>query len=195
MRSIRPFLGIAAIASVQGCATLELLGGTCTQEQIVVTWPVSITRDGTTTTPLLTYTLTPSNLDQTQFDRLRQALTSGSASGLYNVVWGIPAFNVNGGYIAFTHAAPMTQGETQQVNTAFTGGGWGAQPITSSFPPAVAVRADNFTAASAMGSINVLASAPLRLRIDVTTANAAGETIRLAGEAGFTYQSVKALCN
>jgi hypothetical protein len=102
---------------------------------------------------------------------------------------------VNGGYIALAHGAPLATGETQQVSVVFQGGGWGAQPATTVFPPAVAVRADNFIATSATGSFTVLASSPLRLRIDITTSNATGETIRVAGDAGFSYFKVKALCN
>jgi hypothetical protein len=56
------------------------------------------------------------------------------------------------------------------------------------------VRADNFTGTSATGTITALDGSPLRLRIDVTTRNAAGETIRLTGEAGFHYEKVTKTC-
>ncbi|MEO7501640.1 MAG: hypothetical protein ABIW94_03275 [Gemmatimonadaceae bacterium] len=61
-------------------------------------------------------------------------------------------------------------------------------------PAAISVRADNFTATSATGSMTVLNAAPLRLRIDVTTSSSSGETMRIAGDAGFTYQKVDANC-
>jgi len=195
MRFSHSVLALSALGAMQGCAWLESLAPTCTQEQIVVTWPATITRGSSVSTPLLTTTLTQSNVDRAQFDALRKALTSGGGVGTHNVTWTMPAFDVNGGYIALAHAAPLTTGETQQVNVAFQGGGWGAQPAAPAFPPAVAVRADNFVATSATGSITALASAPLRLQIDITTANAAGETIRLAGDAGFSYHSVKAICD
>jgi len=198
MRFPQTALALSALLGVQGCLkatlALEAIAPKCTQEQIVVTWPITITRGSSVTSPLLTTTLTQTNIDRTQFDALKQTLTEGGGAGTYNVTWTIPAFDVNGGYIALTHAAPLAGGETQQVSVAFAGGGWGARPVTSAVPPAVSVRADNFVATSASGSITVLAASPLRLRIDITTANAAGETIRLTGEAGFSYHKVQALC-
>jgi len=184
---------------MQGCLgallALEAVAPKCTQEQIVVTWPITITRGTSVTSPLLTTTLTQTNIDRAQFDALRQSLTEGGDIGAYNVTWTIPAFNVNGGYIALTHAAPLATGETQQVSVAFSGGGWGAHYAADANLPGISVRADNFVATSASGSITALATAPLRLRIDITTANAAGETIRLAGDAGFSYSKVQALCS
>jgi hypothetical protein len=59
----------------------------------------------------------------------------------------------------------------------------------------VAVRAENFNATSATGSIVVVSTSPLRLRIDVTTQNAAGETIRLTGDAGFSYNKAFENCS
>ena len=117
--------------------------------------------------PLLTSTLTPHNLDQAQFNTLRQLLTGtgGSANGIYNVVSGVSAFNVNGGYIALMHDAPLAIGDTRPVGVAFAGGGWGAQSVGAASPAAISVRADNFTATSATGSMSVLNGAPLRLRI------------------------------
>lgn len=194
MRFRQAVLGLSALTAMQGCVTLESLGPSCTQEQLVVTWPVTITRGTSVTTPLLTTTLTQSNIDRAQFDALRQVLTAGGGTSTNNVTWTIPAFDVNGGYIALAHAAPLATGETQQVGVAFSGGGWGAQSATAALPPAVAVRASNFIATSATGSITALATSPLRLRIDITTANAGGETIHLAGDAGFSYHKVEALC-
>ena len=187
-------LSVAAVLALQGCYALEALGGRCEQEQLTVTFPVTITRGSTTTSTLLTYTLTDSNVDPAQFARLRQLLVDNGASGTFNVTWTIPAFDTNGGMIAFTHTAPLTSGETQQIGGAFNGGGWGAEPVGSTTPPVVAVRADNFTATKASGSITVLAASPLRLRIDVTSGNDAGETIRITGEAGFHYDKVTVPC-
>lgn len=194
MRLLSKALALAALVTSQGCVVLESLGGRCTQEQITVTWSATITRGSSVTTPLLVSTITPQNIDPSQFQILRQTLTSGEGSGIYNVTWTVSAFDVNGGYIAFTHGAPLASGEIQQVGTAFNGGGWGAYSASAALPPAVAVRADNFTATSASGSISVIDGSPLRLRIDVTTSNAAGETIRLTGDAGFSYAEVATTC-
>jgi hypothetical protein len=199
MRFPQTILALSALAATQGCLGavlgLEAIAPKCTQEQIVVTWPITITRGSSVSSPLLTTTLTQTNIDRAQFDVLRQSLTEGGETGAYNVMWTIPAFNVNGGYISLTHFAPLATGETQQVNVAFSGGGWGAHNAAAANVPGISVRADNFVATSATGSITALAAAPLRLRIDITTANAAGETIRLTGDAGFSYHKVQALCS
>lgn len=194
MRFPPNILSLAAVVALQGCYALEALGGRCEQEQLTVTFPVTVTRGSTTTSTLLTTTITPSNLDQARFARLRESLVDGTASGIFTVTWTVPAFDINGGMIAFTHTAPLSLGETQQVTGAFDGGGWGADPAARAVLPAISVRADNFTATKASGSITVLSSAPLRLRVDVTTANDAGETIRITGEAGFHYDKVTKPC-
>ena len=198
MRTANKILALSALVITQGCyealGALEGLGGSCPQEQLVVTFPVTITRGVSVTSPLITKTMTPgSSLSQSQFNLLRQILVEGG-TGSYNVTWTVPAFDANGGHIAFRHPVPMTTGETQQVGAVFTGGTWGAQPATPPLPPAVSVLAGNFISTSASGSITALNSAPLRLKIDVTTTNAAGETIRLNGEAGFAYQKVTTTC-
>lgn len=199
MRYPQTVLALSALVATQGClkaaVALEAIAPKCTQEQIVVTWPITITRGTAVTTTLLTRTLTQNNIARAQFDALRQTLVDGGGAGTYNVTWTIPAFDVNGGYISLSHAAPLTSGETQQVGVAFSGGGWGAQPVSGAVQPAVAVRASNFVATAASGSITAIAATPLRLRIDITSTNAAGETIRLEGEAGFSYHKVQALCN
>ncbi len=186
-------LVLSALIATQGCVALEALGGRCTQEQLTVTWPATITRGSTVTSVLLVSTLTPANVDQNQFDALRAALTQGDPTN-YNVTWGVDAFNVNGGFIAFTHGTPLNTGESVQINAAFNGGGWGANQVSVAPVPAISVRADNFTATGASGTITALDGSPLRLRIDVTTTNSAGETIRLTGEAGFHYDKVTKTC-
>ena len=199
MRLSQTVLALSALAGTQGCLkaaiALEAIAPKCPQEQLVVTWPISITRGNVVSTTLLTTTTTQTNIDRAQFDALKQALIDGSGTRSYSVTWTVPAFEVNGGYIALSHLAPIATGETQAVNLAFSGGGWGARPVTGSVAPAISLRADNFVATSASGSINVLATAPLRLGIDITTTNAAGETIRVAGDAGFAYHKVQALCS
>src|ERR1044071_1326915 len=129
-------LVLSALIATQGCYAVEALGGRCTQEQLTVTWPTTITRGNTVTSVLLVSTLTPSNVDKNQFDALRAALTQGDPTK-YNVTWGVDAFNVNGGFIAFTHATPLSAGQSVQINAAFNGGGWGANQVSVAPVPAI----------------------------------------------------------
>jgi hypothetical protein len=90
---------------------------------------------------------------------------------------------------------PLTQGEVVPVELAFDGGGWGATDIPRATAAAVAVRAQNFNATSATGTMTVLSASPLRVAIDVTARSASGETMRLLGQAGFAYQVVTKICD
>jgi hypothetical protein len=187
----------AALAALltQGCATFDLLTDNCDTEFVRVTWPATITRGTSTTNVTLFGSVTPSNIDPTQFELLRDVLTTGSRGTLATVVWTVPAFDINGGYIAFTHSAPLIPGQTVGVNFAFDGGGWGAASAAREIPAAIAVRADNFTAAAASGTLDVVSTSPLRLRINVTTRNAANQTLSVAGEAQFQYEKVRSSCS
>ena len=188
---------IALAVLPAGCKSFELLTDNCTAESVLVAWPATITRGNATTTMTLTGAVSPGNIDPSQFNQLKQLLTTGGAGGTNSVVWTVPAFNVNGGYIAFMHKAPLTSGQSEPVNLAFDGGGWGI--VTSRpdqpFPAVIAVRAENFVATSASGSITAIAGPPLRLRIDVTARNASNETMRLMGEAQFRYERARTSCS
>ena len=192
------FRAIAAVAAVllsQGCQTLDFLTDNCESEFINVSWPATITRGNFTTNLTLTGTVSPGNIDPANFNLLKQVLVTGGVEILTNVVWTVPAFNVNGGYIAFMHPAPLSTGQTEPVNLASDVGGWGVVPNARVFAPTIAVRAENFNATTATGSIVAVTGQPLRLRIDVTTQSATGETMRLTGEAQFEYRKVSSNCN
>jgi hypothetical protein len=111
-------------------------------------------------------------------------------------VWTVPAFDINGGYIAFEHAAPLAVSEVEPIGNVFQGGGFGAS--ASSFQNiggSISVRADNFIAATANGTVTNIAGFPTVLRIDVTTRNESGQTLRVAGDARFSYQKTAASCS
>jgi hypothetical protein len=185
--------GVSVLSS--GCASLQLLTDRCTSESILVSWPATITRASATTNVVLTGAVSPGNLDAARFDLLKRALITGGPDLITSVVWTVPAFEVNGGYVALMHRAPLASGETEAVNAAFDGGGWGFPSTGRALPAAIAVRAENFNASSATGSITAISGTPLRLRIDVTTTNAANETMRLTGEAQFRLEEVTSNCS
>jgi hypothetical protein len=57
------------------------------------------------------------------------------------------------------------------------------------------VRADNFNATAATGTITAISTSPLRLRIEVTVRNASNQTMTLAGDAQFEYERVRSDCS
>ena len=177
------------------CTTIDFLTDNCTTEFVRVSWPATITRGTSTTNVTLFGSVTPSNIDPTQFEMLRDVIATGNRTSLTTVVWTVPAFDINGGYIAFTHTLPLSAGESDDVDFAFDGGGWGASSATRAIPAAIAVRADNFNATAATGSIAAISTTPLRLDIDVTVRNAANQTMSLTGEAQFEYETVHSGCS
>jgi len=179
-----------------GCSSVQLLTDNCTAESILVSWPATVTRGSASSTVTLTGAVSPGNLDAARFSALRQLLITGGAAGSASVVWTVPAFEVNGGYVAFMHRAPLASGQTEPVNLAFDGGGWGvvSSRPDSPFPATIAVRAENFVATSASGSITAVEGLPLRLRIDVTARNA-NESMRLTGDAQFKYEQARTSCS
>src|SRR5687767_6168773 len=189
-------LTVAAICLLaSGCSTLQLLTDRCTSESILVSWPATITRNGSSTNLTLSGAVSPGNLDASRFNLLKQVLITGGPELITSVVWTVPAFEVNGGYVALMHKAPLSSGQIEPVDVAFDGGGWGFSSTGRTLPAAIAVRAENFNASSATGSVTAMTGTPLRLRIDVTTRSATNETMRPTGEAQFRLEKVTSNCS
>ncbi|HEX6574864.1 MAG TPA: hypothetical protein VF042_07810 [Gemmatimonadaceae bacterium] len=189
-------LTVTAAIALSGCSTVDFLTDDCDTQFIRVTWPASISQGGNTSNVTLFQSITPVNIDPEEFRLLRDVLINGNASRTATVVWTVPAFDVNGGYIALTHTAPLAVDELEPVNFAFDGGGWGASTASRALLPAIAVRGDNnFIAKSASGTITTVSTAPLRLDIDVTVRNAANQTMQISGEAKFEYERVPSSCS
>ena len=195
-RSIRTLaLAVSAPLVLGSCQTADFLIDDCSTDFIRVTWPATITRGSSVTNVTLFQSITPSNIDPEEFRLLRDVLINGSTNQSATVIWTVPAFDVNGGFIALTHSAPLNASASQEVNFAFDGGGWGATTASRVIQPAIAVRADNFNATAASGTITTISTAPLRLGIDITVRNALNQTMRIAGEAQFEFQKVHTSCS
>ena len=193
MRKTLAIAGICFIAS--GCSSIQFLTDRCISESIIVSWPATITRNGSSSTVTLSGAVSPGNLDESRFNLLKQVLISGGPELLTSVVWTVPAFEVNGGYVAMMHKAPLSSGQAEPVDITFDGGGWGFSSTGRTLPAAIAVRAENFNASSATGSVTATTGIPLRLRIDVTTRSATNETMRLTGDAQFRLETVTSNCS
>jgi hypothetical protein len=186
---------LAATLPLSSCQTIDFLTDNCTSEFLRVAWTAPITRGGVTNTVLLSGSVAPGNIDPTQFTILKELLATGGREIAANVIWSVPAFDINGGFIALMHPAPMSTGQVHPVNLAFDGGGWGIVPSNREFATVVSVRANNFLATTATGSIKANNGIPLRLQMDITARSASGETIHLGGEAIFSYQEVGTNCS
>ena len=195
MRLAKTSLLFAAAFSINGCAAIDFLTDNCQSEFIAVSWPVTITRGGTATVATLTGSVSPGNIGTGDYTIMKEVLATGGRELLTTVVWSVSAFDVNGGFIALMHPAPLATGQTEPVALAFDGGGWGVVGGNRPFAAVLSVRADNFLATTATGSITATSGMPLRLRIDVTAKNNVGETIGLAGDAQFRHEVVRSSCS
>lgn len=155
--------------------------------------PATIERNGITQNETLSGVVAFTNVPD-QFHLLKAVLTEDPSRSTEGVVWTVPAFQTNGGFIAVALQAPLCAGDSLLVTSAFNGGGWGQFDLPAGSRAQVSVRADSFLAVSASGSIRVLAVAPLRLRIDITTQSNNNTTIRIRGDANFQYVRERVPC-
>ena len=156
--------------------------------------PATIERNGAPQNETLSGVVAFTNVPD-QFAALRAVLTEDPTQQTYGVVWTMPAFQTNGAGIAIALQAPLRAGDVLAVNSAFDGGGWGTISLPAGVRAQVSLRADNFVATSASGSIQILAVAPLRLHLDIETKDAANSTIRIRGDASFKFVRARVTCD
>src|SRR5690349_23506223 len=112
--SIRAFALVASAPLILGsCQTVDFLTDRCDTEFIRVNWPATITRAGTSTNVTLFQSITESNIDAEDFRLLRDVLINGNMNRAATVIWSVPAFDINGGYIGLTHSAPLAASTSQ----------------------------------------------------------------------------------
>jgi hypothetical protein len=166
----------------------------CRVEHIDVTWPATIERGGVTKTERLWATLTPTNAPAPEvFDSLAKVLVRGRPTGAA-VMWSVPAFDTDPGGIAVVHKAALTPGETLHVAGTQEGAGWGMEPQVPPGGAAAGVEAGEFLAQEVTGTIVVLATDPLALRLDLAARDSAGDTIHVRGDASFSYRRQREAC-
>jgi hypothetical protein len=180
-----------AAGSLAGCgSSLD----SCVAERIDLTWPATITRDGAPGTVTLAGQVSPSNVGVPVFATLRAVLTGEVGAETAGVVWTVPAFEPEQGWVAVAIDAPVAVGETLTVGSTFDGGGWGAFDLPAGVHVAAGLRAGTVAASEVIGTVEVLAVRPLRLRLDLTGRNGADVLARVQGDAAFSYQAGPPSC-
>lgn len=183
LQAVTCTVGIALAA----CGKGERSGEACDADHLDVTWTATIERGGTTTSERLSATLTPTNVTPEVFDSLVAALVRGRKTGASGVVWSVPAFNTSPGGIAVLHKAALSRGEVLRVAGVLDTAGWGLTPSAPRDEARAGVEAGDFVAHDVSGTIAVLETKPLALRLDLTARDSAGSTIRVRGDARFTH--------
>jgi hypothetical protein len=183
-----------ALLAVAGCSEGRS-SRLCAVEQLEVMWPATIERDGVTTSAQLSATLTPTNVTPEVFDSLTRTLVRGRSGGGAVVLWSVPAFDTDPGGIAVAHKSALSRGEVMRVDGALDGGAWALVPPDSLGPGArAAVEAGEFVASDVSGTIAVLETEPVALRLDLTARDSTGATIRVRGDARFGHRRERRRC-
>jgi hypothetical protein len=109
-------------------------------------------------------------------------------------MWSVPAFETDPGGIAVVHKAALAPGETLHVAGTHEGAGWGMEPQVPPGGAAVGVEAGEFLAQEVTGTIVVLETEPVTLRIDLAARDSAGDSVRVRGDARFAYRREREPC-
>jgi hypothetical protein len=183
----------AAVLLLAACSNERSRGSTCVVDHLEVTWRATIERNGVTTSERLEATLTPTNVTPEVFDSLTKTLVRGRPNAPA-VVWSVPAFNTDPGGIAVYHKGALKRGEVLPIAGVVDSGSWGVMPGAASDSALVGVEAGEFVARAASGTIAVLETRPVALRVDVTASDSAGATMRIRGDAQFSFQREREPC-
>jgi hypothetical protein len=185
---------IACILLVAACSNGRGATGTCEVEHLDVTWPATIERDGVATREQLYATVTPTNVTPELFDSLASTLVRGRAAR-GGVVWSVPAFNTDPGGIAVAHEVKLSRGEVPRIAGVFDSAAWGLLPSIARGAAQAGVEAGEFLAHDVSGTVAVLETKPVALRLDLTARDSAGRTIRVRGDARFGHRVERGPCN
>jgi hypothetical protein len=167
--------------------------GPCEREQIQVTMAASVRRGGITAQEQLLGAVAPGNLSGSgQYERLKSVLVEGGSSP--GVILTVPAFDTSPGYIGLALGGSLSEGNRIPVSEIVAAGGWGAFDLPAGQRAEVNLVAGGFAASAVTGTIEVLQAAPLRLRLDLTVSNTAGETIGIAGDMRFEFIRERVPC-
>jgi hypothetical protein len=168
--------------------------GMCNVEQLAVTWPATIERGGVTTSEQLEATLTPTNLTPEVFDSLAKTLVRGKMVAPA-IEWSVPAFNTDPGGIAVVHSGALRRGAVLRVgHFSEPAEGWSVMPPVARDSALVTLEAGDFEVRQLSGTILVLETQPVALRLDVTAKDSAGATIRVRGDAQFSFARLRRPC-
>jgi hypothetical protein len=178
------------------CSSDQPRIGMCNVEHLDVTWPATIQRGGVTTSEQLEATLAPTSVTPEVFDSLATTLVHGRAMAPA-VLWSVPAFNVNPGGIVVVHRGALRRGEVVPIRGVMEGGGWAVMPKATDdgVGALVGVEAGEFVASEAWGTLAVLETEPLALRVDVTARDSLGDSVRVRGEAQFSVRRQRRRCD
>lgn len=185
---------VAAVPLINACHV-------CRTREVAARFIGQITIDGQSTQVSLAGGASESTIGS-QYDRLEDVVSDASRATVQTVIWMLEDAGSTGlvDFLAVQMPIPATQGVSIPVALAGRMGGWGTVPAGPR-PPLPGTSADvyvakaGFIATSAEGSLLVLDTSPLRLRMDVRFRSADGRTVALAGDVPFRVIDDRELCS
>ena len=186
---------IATVPLVSACHV-------CRTREITARFTGQVTVDGQSTQATLAGGASEATIGM-QYDRLERVISdASSAAGAQTAIWMLERAGSAGliDFVAVEMPLPVQQGATVPVVLAARMGGWGTtaagpRPPLPGTPAGIYVAAADFIATSADGSLVVLATAPLRLTMNVTFRSDDGRTVAVAGDVPFRVTDDRELCS
>jgi hypothetical protein len=177
----------AALVLATGLTACGYPFGPCHTEHIHVDQTATLDRGAGPVEYDGTGIVSPGNIPD--FETLRQFLIDGRDPGANQQA----VFTVitQTGYLAVFLPAMVEAGDVLAV-AAITGGGWGMAEGSGVW---ISLLDGDFQADVATGTITILSTGPLRIRIDVATTDASRASRAVAGELVFSYTRERIDCD
>jgi hypothetical protein len=185
---------VAAVPLVCACHV-------CRTREVTARFTGQITVDGQLTQASLSGGASESTIGS-QYDRLERLISDASSAAIaQTIIWTLEESVSTGlvDFLAVQMPVPVQQGASMPVSLAGRMGGWGtvaagARPPLPGTPADVYVAKAGFVATSAHGSLLVVDTSPLRLRMDVTFRSADGRALAIVGEVPFRVIDDREVC-
>ena len=185
---------VAAVPLINACHV-------CRTREVTARFTGQITVDGQSRQASLAGGASESTIGS-QYDRLERVVSDASSPTVQTVIWMLEDAGSTSvvDFLAVQMPIPVQQGASISVALAGRMGGWGTvaagpRPPLPGTPADVYVAKAGFIATSADGSLMVLDTSPLRLRMDVTFRSDDGRTVAIAGDVPFRVIDDRELCS
>jgi hypothetical protein len=139
----------------------------------------------------------PGNISS--YEQVKAFTIDGQSLPGQRVTWTLDGLN-GAGYLAVELPGTITTGERWTISGAFVGGGGGVSSsggggAGGAGGAAVSARFGTSQAVTGTGSITVLATKPLQLRLDLTLTDDQTVTHRITGDAAFSFRRERVVCS
>jgi hypothetical protein len=184
----RVLVAVGLLASTSACGDPY---GPCFSERIEVTLSGTLS-DGTASSPVTAGDqVAPGNI--ADFAALKRVLIDGHPRA-GQVAWTVGNFGSQVGMVAVFMPGQVQRGQALPL-AAIRGGGWGTLPGGSTQSASVDFRMGSFTAETVTGTLTVLETAPMRVRLAFTARDASGSARAVGVTAAFSFRREQTACD